>query len=105
MHQVSSVSPWPNYSLVPLIFDTNKLLNRPATVEITKTSGLAGIAYWVNQHFHLDGENALAKNDPLIVALKTWVDNEYENDRQTMISHKEMLEKIEEFAPGRFQEV
>ncbi len=86
------------------IFDTNKLLNRPATVEITKTSGLAGIAYWVNQHFHLTGEAALAKNDPLIQALKAWVDDQYENDRQTMISHKEILEKIEELAPGRFQE-
>ena len=87
------------------IFDTNKLLNRPATVEITKTSGLAGIAYWVNQHFRLTDADALAKNDPLILELKAWVDDEYENDRQTMISHKEMLEKIEEFAPGRFQEV
>ena len=87
------------------IFDTNKLLNRPATVEITKTSGLAGIAYWVNQNYRLTGENQLAKNDPLIVALKAWVDAEYEADRQTMISHKELEEKIAEFAPGRFQEV
>ena len=87
------------------IFDTNKLLNRPATVEITKTSGLAGIAYWVNQNYRLTEDQLLSKNDPLIVALKGWVDDQYENGRQTMISHKEMEEKIEEFAPGRFQEV
>ena len=30
------------------IFDTEKILNRPATVTISKTSGLAGIAYWIN---------------------------------------------------------
>ena len=87
------------------IFDTNKLLNRPATVEITKTSGLAGIAYWVNQNYRLTEDQQLAKNDPLIQALKSWVDEQYENGRQTMISHKEIEEKIEEFAPGRFQEV
>ena len=86
------------------IFDTNKLLNRPATVEITKTSGLAGIAYWVNQNYHLTGDRLLAKNDPLILELKKWVDAEYEADRQTMISHKEMVEKIRMLAPGRFEE-
>ena len=86
------------------IFDTNKLLNRPATVEITKTSGLAGIAYWVNTHYKLADSEKLAKNDPLIVALKAWVDEEYEADRQTMISHKEMIEKINELAPDRFKE-
>ena len=86
------------------IFDTNKLLNRPATVEITKTSGLAGIAYWVNQHYRLSEDKLIAKNDPLVIALKAWVDDQYENERQTMISHKEMEEKIEELAPGRFVE-
>ena len=86
------------------IFDTNKLLNRPATVEIGKTSGAAGIAYWINQNFHLTGEEMLAKNDPLVVALKGWVDEEYEAGRQTVISYKEMTEKIAEFAPGRFKE-
>ena len=84
------------------IFDTNKILNRPATVEISKTSGLAGIAYWINQNYRLEGDKALSKNDPLVVALKQWVDAEYENERQTVMSHKEMEEKIEELAPGRF---
>ena len=87
------------------IFDTNKLLNRPATVEITKTSGLAGIAYWINQNYRLKEDQMLAKNDPLVVAIKAWVDEQYENERQTMISHKEIKDKINEFAPGRFLEV
>jgi isopropylmalate/homocitrate/citramalate synthase len=56
------------------IFDTNKLLNRPATVDISKTSGAAGITYWINQNYRLSGENALTKTDPLVVALKAWVD-------------------------------
>ena len=84
------------------IFDTNKLLNRPATVEISKTSGLAGIAYWINQNYRLPPEKEVAKNDPLVVSLKEWVDSAYESDRQTVMSRKELEEKIAELAPGRF---
>ena len=83
------------------IFDTKKLLNRPALVEISKTSGLAGIAYWINQTYNLTGENELSKKDPLIVSIKEWIDQQYEEGRQTVISHKEMEELIEKFAPGR----
>lgn len=84
------------------IFDTKKLLNRPAMVEISKTSGLAGIAYWINTNYNLSAPCEVAKNDPLVLQLKGWVDLQYEEGRQTMISHKELEEKIEEFAPGRF---
>ena len=84
------------------IFDTNKLLNRPATVEISKTSGLAGIAYWINQNYRLPPEKEIGKNDPLVIALKEWVDSAYESDRQTVMSRKELEEKIAELAPGRF---
>ncbi len=85
------------------IFDTDKLLNRPATVEISKTSGLAGIAYWVNQNYRLPPEEQVSKHDPLVEGLKAWIDEAYEAGRQTIISHGEMEEKIEELAPGRFQ--
>ena len=87
------------------IFDTNKLLNRPATVEISKTYGLAGIAYWINTNYRLTGDRQVAKNDPLVGALKQWVDSEYEAERQTMISHIELEAKIDALAPGRFQKV
>ena len=85
------------------IFDTNKLLNRPATVEISKTSGAAGIAYWINQHYRLKDDKQIAKTDPLVLTLKGWIDGQYEDGRQTVISHKELEEKIGEFAPGRFE--
>ncbi len=88
------------------IFDTNKLLNRPATVEIGKASGAAGIAYWINQNYRLPEDGQISKTDTLVSALKAWIDKEYEDGRQTMISRKEMEEKIEALAPGRFpQEV
>ena len=84
------------------IFDTNKLLNRPAAVQISKTSGLAGIAYWINQNYRLSGNDTIGKHDELVVELKKWVDAEYEADRQTVMSQKELEEKIESLAPGRF---
>lgn len=85
------------------IFDTEKLLNRRPMVLISKTSGLAGIAYWINANFKLSGENEIDKRDPLVEKLKEWVDAEYEAERQTAISNGELEEKIEEFAPGRFR--
>ncbi|MBQ3912269.1 MAG: 2-isopropylmalate synthase, partial [Lachnospiraceae bacterium] len=35
------------------IFDTDKILGRPASVSVTNTSGLAGIACWINNRYHL----------------------------------------------------
>ena len=84
------------------IFDTEKLLNRPAGVAISKTSGLAGIAYWINMNYELKGENMINKNDPLVVKLKEWVDDEYETGRVSSIASSELHEKISEFAPNRF---
>ena len=84
------------------IFDTKKLLNRSATVQISKTSGLAGIAYWINETYRLKDDKAVTKKDPLVVSLKEWIDQEYEDGRQTVLSNSEIEEKIEEFAPGRF---
>ena len=85
------------------IFDTKKILNRPATVQISKTSGLAGIAYWVNGHFRLEEEQKLGKHDPLILAMKDWIDQEYEDGRQNVMTDRELEEMIERLAPGRFR--
>lgn len=75
------------------IFDTGKLLNRPAGVTVSSTSGLAGIAYWINGHYRLSGDDAVTKHDPLVVYIKDWVDAQYAGGRQTVISSKE-LEKL-----------
>lgn len=85
------------------IFNTDKLLNRPASVSISKTSGLAGIAYWINNNYRLSGDEALDKKDPLVVSLKEWVDKEYEDGRQTALSNGELEKKIAELSGGRFK--
>ena len=85
------------------IFDTKKILNRSATVMLSKTSGLAGIAYWINENYRLTANEAIDKKDPLVVAMKEWIDAEYEHGRQTALSNNEIEEKIEELSGGRFR--
>jgi isopropylmalate/homocitrate/citramalate synthase len=82
------------------IFDTKKILGRAAGVQVGKTSGLAGIAYWLNDHFSLEGKDAFTKHDPLVVALKEWVDKEYEDGRVSVLSDQELMKKIEELSGG-----
>ena len=84
------------------IFDTKKLLNRSAGVQISKTSGAAGIAYWINQNYNLTGDQQLGKADPIVKAMKEWVDQEYETGRQVIMSNKELENKLAELAPERF---
>jgi len=83
------------------IFDTKRILNRPASVLLGKTSGLAGIAYWINENYRLTESERVDKRDPLVVALKEWIDKEYENGRQTILSTHELETKIEELSGGR----
>ncbi len=82
------------------IFDTKKILNRPATVMIGKTSGLAGIAYWINENYQLSPSQAVSKNSELVMELKKWIDKEYEDGRQTSLSVSELEEKIEQLSGG-----
>ena len=85
------------------IFDTRKILNKPPTVQISKTSGLAGIAYWINQTYRLEGDDKLDKKSDIVVAMKEWVDTQYEDGRQTVMTDHELEEKLEQLAPGRFR--
>lgn len=82
------------------IFNTEKILNRPVSVMLGKTSGLAGIAYWINQNYHLAGDAAVNKKSDLVVKMKEWIDKEYEDGRQTTLSVSEIEEKIEEITGG-----
>jgi isopropylmalate/homocitrate/citramalate synthase len=85
------------------IFNTKKILGRGASVLISKTSGASGIAYWINENYRLEGEEQIDKRDPLVSALKDWVDREYEDGRQTALSNSELEEKIVELSGGRFR--
>lgn len=83
------------------IFNTDKILNRPVSVLLGKNSGLAGIAYWINQNYNLKGENAVDKRSDLVVKIKEWIDKEYEDGRQTSLSNEEIEVKVTEFSGGK----
>jgi len=75
------------------IFNTEKLLNRPAKVAVDNNSGLAGIAHWVNRKLAEDGVSAkMDKRDPVIAEMKKMVDAEYERGRTTVISDRELAQ-------------
>lgn len=85
------------------IFDTRKILGKPPVVEVSKTSGLAGIAYWINGHYRLAEEKKVSKKDPIVTAMKDWIDQEYEEGRQTVMTDHELEEIVERLAPGQFR--
>ncbi len=77
------------------IFDTGKFLNRPAMVAVSNTSGLAGIAHWINSYYRLDNKNKVDKGNVLVKKVKEWVDQEYADGRVTIISDEELEKLIE----------
>ena len=83
------------------IFNTRKILGREPGVTISKTSGLAGIAYWINQHYKLTGDDKVNKDHPLVIELKDWVDEIYSDNRTISISTVELEEKIKELEDDR----
>lgn len=85
------------------IFDTQKILNRAPSVMVSKTSGAAGIAFWINDHYQLTGDETVTKRDPLVLKIKEWVDQQYEEEcRQTSISTEELEELIGAYTHGNF---
>ena len=81
------------------IFDTEKFLNRPVVCAISNTSGLAGIAHWINTKYHLEGDNQMDKNSEFVHFIKAWVDEQYASGRVTVMTDDEMHDKISEVAP------
>ena len=77
------------------IFDTGKFLNRPPLVSVSNTSGLAGIAVWINAYYRLPEGKKYDKNSSLVHLLKDWVDREYEDGRVTVLADDELLAMIE----------
>ena len=82
------------------IFNTEKLLNRRPAVMLGQNSGLAGIAYWINENYHLTGEDAVDKHSPLVTAMKEWIDGLYQGERITSLSTSELEEKLCELSGG-----
>ena len=78
------------------VFDTGKFLNRPPLVAISNTSGLAGIAHWINTYFKLPDDKKVDKNSELVNAVKDWVDEQYEEGRVTVLTDDELIAVIDQ---------
>lgn len=85
------------------IFDTSKILGRPARVNVTDKSGVAGIAHWVNGYLGLRPEAALDKRHAGLMSINDWVKDQYAIGRVTSISDEEMLMQARMHLPEYFK--
>ena len=83
-------------------FDTNKILNRPITVNITDKSGLAGISHWINAHFALTGKDRIEKIHPSVGKINKWIVRQYDEGRVTCMSDNEMEHLSRRYLPEIF---
>ncbi len=79
------------------IFDTDKFLNRPACCAVSNTSGLAGIAHWMNTFYRLKNDDMVDKKAEIVVKVKEWVDGEYAEGRVTVMTDEELDAQIRIF--------
>ena len=86
------------------IFNTGKLLNRPARVAIDAHSGLAGIALWMNNRLQDRGsEKKVSKQDEVIRLMKDRVDAQYASGRTTTMGDEELLGILSQVDPAMFE--
>ena len=82
------------------IFNTGKLLNRPARVAIDVHSGLAGIALWLNTRLAENHHELwIEKQSPIVAAMKERVDAQYAAGRNTSMGDEELLYMLQDIAP------
>ena len=82
------------------IFNTGKLLNRPARVAIDVHSGLAGIALWLNTRLAENHHDLwIEKQSPIVAAMKEQVDAQYAAGRNTSMGDEELLHLLKDIAP------
>ena len=84
------------------VFNTRKLLRRSPSVMLGQNSGLAGIAYWINNTYNLPEADQVTKHDPVVVSMKNWIDGEYAGGRQSTLSITEIEAKLKEFSNGKY---
>ncbi len=87
------------------IFDTTKILNRPATVAVDSHSGLAGIAHWMNGFFRLKGEHAVDKKTSVIQTIKERVDALYAQGRNTVMGDEELELILKDLDPDLYEKL
>ena len=86
------------------IFNTKKILNRPASVAVDAHSGLAGIAHWLNRFYRLDERGiTVDKHSPFIMKMKEHIDALYEDGRTTVMGDSELEWILKEVCPEEYK--
>jgi isopropylmalate/homocitrate/citramalate synthase len=83
-------------------FDTDRILNRPLTINITDKSGLSGIAHWINSHFALLGKDRIERTHPGVAKVNKWILKQYDEGRVTVISDNEIEHLVRRYVPEIF---
>ena len=84
------------------IFDTEKILKRPATVSITDKSGTAGIVHWIYNNCDIPKSLEILKRHPGVLKINKKIQEEYDSGRVTVISNKEMRHYCQKYIPELF---
>lgn len=84
------------------IFDTTKLLKRPAMVSLTDKTGSDGVYLWVNNYLGIASDERIRKTK--MVKIMRWVLDQYEvENRTTAISDEELVALVKEHLPKQYQ--
>lgn len=78
------------YEAIYNSFDTKAILGKPIVIKVNQSSGLAGIAAWINSYYGLDDNNKIHKRDPRVHMIKVWIEDQYKKGRTTDISNDEL---------------
>ena len=87
------------------IFNTSRILNRPAMVAVDATSGTAGIAYWINAYYRLDDEQAIDKRADVVIKMRKEVDALYAAGRNTSMSDEELSGILQGIDPALYKQL
>ncbi len=63
-------------------------------IVITKTSGKLGVLWWINIYMELVEEDPMSEDHPLVNAVFKWVEEQYANGCDDLISDEEMLMQV-----------
>ena len=75
------------------------MLGRPPRVAVDKTSGMAGVSWWINTYFNLPPSRRVDKRSEAVRKITEWVDTQYRQERTTSISDVEMIGQVQLHLP------
>ncbi|MGH2352339.1 MAG: 2-isopropylmalate synthase [Chloroflexota bacterium] len=81
------------------VFDTEQLLGRPVGVSVNDKSGVAGVAFWVNQYLGRKDGSRLDKHHPGIVAMHEAIMRQYDAGRAAGMTQDELVALAKEHLP------